>query len=243
MGRLDAVHPPRGLDPVPTFDAHRSRLAWNQPGQGGSPAVPSEAPRSQSVAAPKRRPSRCPQFGHLGLRVNRWKRPRPSVRADPRSDVATPSFLNSSEFPYRRGLDGFEGVMHPSPATGCHPGGTMAASVRLVAAAVLLAVSLTAAAGARAMPAPPLSDPFVMTATSFTSGYSPSYIGNGYVGTRIPAQGMGYVAGATVPTTTIVAGVWQQTASQDVGSGPSRRPSGSTISITTCPAPTRTGRR
>ena len=36
------------------------------------------------------------------------------------------------------------------------------------------------------------------------------------MGTRVPAQGMGYVAGATVPTTTIVAGAWQQTPAQDV---------------------------
>jgi len=95
----------------------------------------------------------------------------------------------------------------------------MAASARLVALAatvVLVASSPTSVAGAPALPAAPASDPFVMTATSSTSGYSPAYVGNGYVGTRIPAQGMGYVAVSTVPTTTIVAGVWQQAPGQDV---------------------------
>src|SRR3954470_17250782 len=47
-------------------------------------------------------------------------------------------------------------------------------------------------------------DPFVMAATSYTSGYAPAYIGNGYVGTRVPAAGMGFVAGDTVPTSTII---------------------------------------
>jgi trehalose/maltose hydrolase-like predicted phosphorylase len=55
-----------------------------------------------------------------------------------------------------------------------------------------------------------------MTATSYASGFAPAYVGNGYVGTRVPAQGMGFVDGATVPTTTIVAGVWQQTPAQEV---------------------------
>ncbi|HEX3319031.1 MAG TPA: hypothetical protein VHR88_13500 [Solirubrobacteraceae bacterium] len=77
-----------------------------------------------------------------------------------------------------------------------------------IVAAIALALAPAAAAAA--------GDPFTMTATSYTTGYSPSYVGNGYVGTRIPAQGMGFVPNATVPTTTIVAGVWQQTPSQDV---------------------------
>jgi trehalose/maltose hydrolase-like predicted phosphorylase len=79
-----------------------------------------------------------------------------------------------------------------------------------IAVAIALAV---AAPGTQAQAA---QDPFTMTATSYTTGYSPSYVGNGYVGTRIPAQGMGFVPNATVPTTTIVAGVWQQTPAQEV---------------------------
>ena len=75
---------------------------------------------------------------------------------------------------------------------------------------------MSTSATVEAPSAPPPPDPFTMTATSYQSGYSPAYIGNGYVGTRVPAQGMGYVADATVPTTTVVAGVWQQTPSQDV---------------------------
>ena len=57
-----------------------------------------------------------------------------------------------------------------------------------------------------ATPAAAADDPFTMTATSYASGYSPAYVGNGYVGTRVPAQGMGFVDGAAVPTTTIAAG-------------------------------------
>jgi trehalose/maltose hydrolase-like predicted phosphorylase len=88
---------------------------------------------------------------------------------------------------------------------------------RLFALPAVTALLMPGALGVSTGEAPPtMGDPFVMSATSYTSGYSPSYIGSGYVGTRIPAQGMGYVAGATVPTTTIVSGVWQQTPSQDV---------------------------
>jgi trehalose/maltose hydrolase-like predicted phosphorylase len=95
----------------------------------------------------------------------------------------------------------------------------MAASARLVTlavAVVLVAFSPTSVAEAPATSAAPASDPFVMTATSYTSGYSPAYVGNGDVGTRIPAQGMSHVAASTVPTTTIVAGVWQQAPGQEV---------------------------
>jgi trehalose/maltose hydrolase-like predicted phosphorylase len=93
----------------------------------------------------------------------------------------------------------------------------MISASRFFALPAVTALLVPAALGVSTRGAgPPASDPFVMTATSFTSGYSPSYVGNGYVGTRIPAQGMGYVAGATVPTTTIVSGVWEQTSSQDV---------------------------
>jgi trehalose/maltose hydrolase-like predicted phosphorylase len=91
----------------------------------------------------------------------------------------------------------------------------MAGSVRLIGLAVIAAVVLASVAAA-GPPAASAADPFVMTAASYTSGYSPAYVGNGYVGTRVPAQGMGYVADATVPTTTVVAGVWQQAPSQDV---------------------------
>ena len=83
-----------------------------------------------------------------------------------------------------------------------------------LAGAAALVLSMSAAVEAPSAPSSP--DPFTMTATSYQSGYSPAYIGNGYVGTRVPAQGMGYVADATVPTTTVIAGVWQQTPSQDV---------------------------
>ena len=83
--------------------------------------------------------------------------------------------------------------------------------VRFVVFAVsALALTFAASSGAA------VADPFVMTATSYGADYSPAYVGNGYVGTRIPAQGMGHVAGAVVPTSTIVTGVWQQTPAQDV---------------------------
>jgi trehalose/maltose hydrolase-like predicted phosphorylase len=82
----------------------------------------------------------------------------------------------------------------------------------LVRLSIVAAIALVLAAPA----AQAAQDPFTMTATSYSSGYSPSYVGNGYVGTRIPAQGMGFIPNATVPTTTIVAGVWQQAPSQDV---------------------------
>jgi len=83
--------------------------------------------------------------------------------------------------------------------------------MRRLAAAGVVALALVAPATAAAA-----DDPFVMTATSYAPPYAPAYVGNGYVGTRVPAQGMGYVAGATVPTSTIVTGVWQQTPAQDV---------------------------
>ena len=79
-----------------------------------------------------------------------------------------------------------------------------------------IVVAIAFAVAAPATQAQAAQDPFTMTATSYTTGYSPSYVGNGYVGTRIPAQGMGFVPTATVPTTTIVAGVWQQTPAQEV---------------------------
>ena len=84
----------------------------------------------------------------------------------------------------------------------------------LVRLSIVAAIALAVAAPATQAQA--AQDPFTMTATSYTTGYSPSYVGNGYVGTRIPAQGMGFVPNATVPTTTIVAGVWQQTPTQEV---------------------------
>ena len=84
----------------------------------------------------------------------------------------------------------------------------------LVRLSIVVAIALAVAAPATQAQA--AQDPFTMTATSYTTGYSPSYVGNGYVGTRIPAQGMGFVPNATVPTTTIVAGVWQQTPAQEV---------------------------
>src|SRR6478752_467973 len=84
----------------------------------------------------------------------------------------------------------------------------------LVRLSIVVAIALAVAAPATQAQA--AQDPFTMTATSYTTGYSPSYVGNGYVGTRVPAQGMGFVPNATVPTTTIVAGVWQQTPTQEV---------------------------
>ena len=84
----------------------------------------------------------------------------------------------------------------------------------LVRLSIVAAIALAVAAPATQAQA--AQDPFTMTATSYTTGYSPSYVGNGYVGTRVPAQGMGFVPNATVPTTTIVAGVWQQTPTQEV---------------------------
>ena len=84
----------------------------------------------------------------------------------------------------------------------------------LVRLSIVVAIALAVATPATQAQA--AQDPFTMTATSYTTGYSPSYVGNGYVGTRIPAQGMGFLPNATVPTTTIVAGVWQQTPAQEV---------------------------
>src|SRR5215212_6830020 len=92
----------------------------------------------------------------------------------------------------------------------------MSRSARLSACVAAIALSVLSLVGVALPAAAAAADPFTMTATSYTSGFSPAYVGNGYVGTRVPAQGMGYVAGATVPTTTIVAGVWQQTPAQDV---------------------------
>jgi trehalose/maltose hydrolase-like predicted phosphorylase len=88
------------------------------------------------------------------------------------------------------------------------------ARLRLRIAVNAVGVVLSLATGSDAALAG--DDPFVMSASSYETGYSPSYVGNGYVGTRIPAQGMGFVAGATVLTSTIVTGVWQQTPAQDV---------------------------
>jgi trehalose/maltose hydrolase-like predicted phosphorylase len=93
----------------------------------------------------------------------------------------------------------------------------MSRSARLSAWLAAIALSVLSLAAVALPEAAAAGDPFTMTATSYTpSEFSPAYVGNGYVGTRVPAQGMGYVAGATVPTTTIVAGVWQQTPAQDV---------------------------
>ena len=92
----------------------------------------------------------------------------------------------------------------------------MSRSARLPACLAAIALSVLSLVAVALPAAAAAADPFTMTATSYTSGFSPAYVGNGYVGTRVPAQGMGYVAGATVPTTTIVAGVWQQTPAQDV---------------------------
>ena len=79
-------------------------------------------------------------------------------------------------------------------------------------AVLALSALLLAAPPARAAS----DDPFVMSASSYGAGYAPAYVGNGYVGTRVPADGTGFVAGSTVPTSTIITGVWQQTPAQDV---------------------------
>ena len=55
----------------------------------------------------------------------------------------------------------------------------------LVRLSIVVAIALAVAAPATQA----AQDPFTMTATSYTTGYSPSYVGNGYVGTRIPAAG------------------------------------------------------
>src|SRR5690349_7123055 len=70
-----------------------------------------------------------------------------------------------------------------SPSCACSRDETLAAAG--VVALALIAPATAAAA----------DDPFVMTATSYAPPYAPAYVGNGYVGTRVPAQGMGYVAG------------------------------------------------
>jgi trehalose/maltose hydrolase-like predicted phosphorylase len=103
-----------------------------------------------------------------------------------------------------------------APVVSRHPENAAARVSRLVRAAAVALTVLLLLLAAPSLASAAAPDPFVMTATSYSSGYSPAYVGNGYVGTRIPAQGMGYVAGATVPTSTIVTGVWQQTPSQDV---------------------------
>jgi trehalose/maltose hydrolase-like predicted phosphorylase len=86
--------------------------------------------------------------------------------------------------------------------------------VPLLRSAFLALAMLAVATPASSRAAP--ADPFVMSAQSYGAGYAPAYVGNGYVGTRVPADGMGFVAGAAVPTSTMISGVWQQTAAQDV---------------------------
>ena len=66
---------------------------------------------------------------------------------------------------------------------------------------------------ARSGEAPPARgvDPWRLTTTTFTRDYAPAYIGNGFLGTRVPAEGEGYDT-APVPTQTHVAGLYDQTA-------------------------------
>ena len=54
-------------------------------------------------------------------------------------------------------------------------------------------------------------DPWRLVTNSFTGDYSPAYVGNGYLGTRVPAEGEGYET-APVATETHVAGLYDQTA-------------------------------
>jgi trehalose/maltose hydrolase-like predicted phosphorylase len=54
------------------------------------------------------------------------------------------------------------------------------------------------------------ADPWVLSTDSFTPAYNPTYIGNGYMGTRVPAEGEGY-SSSPVETDARVAGVYQQT--------------------------------
>ena len=63
----------------------------------------------------------------------------------------------------------------------------------LAAAFVALSASLTAPARA-VSPAPGTDPAWLLTGTDFSSGYAPTFLGNGYLGERIPAAGMGYSA-------------------------------------------------
>lgn len=84
---------------------------------------------------------------------------------------------------------------------------------RLVPAAAALAVVaglVPARAGTGATSARPV-DPWRLMASTFGSGYNPAYLGNGYLGTRVPAEGEGY-SPSPVPTEAHVAGLYDQTA-------------------------------
>jgi trehalose/maltose hydrolase-like predicted phosphorylase len=77
-----------------------------------------------------------------------------------------------------------------------------AAVAALLAVASLLTIPAPPAKGALA------DDPWVLSTTDpAAAAAAPAYVGNGYVGTRVPADGAGYAA-APVPTQTHVAGVY-----------------------------------
>ncbi len=92
---------------------------------------------------------------------------------------------------------------------------------RATLASVVLLVSITGAAGCAAVPASPsivdsvTADPaggtgsYLLTATNTSSGYEPTFTGNGELGIRIPPAGQGYAAG-TVPTQAELAGFYAQ---------------------------------
>jgi trehalose/maltose hydrolase-like predicted phosphorylase len=78
-----------------------------------------------------------------------------------------------------------------------------ATAVTLVALAASLSVP---ARGASQRPASPGADQvWTLSTKDFSSGYAPTFLGNGYLGERIPAAGMGYSA-SPVSTDTELAG-------------------------------------
>jgi trehalose/maltose hydrolase-like predicted phosphorylase len=80
--------------------------------------------------------------------------------------------------------------------------------VRLCArGAALLAVGL--ALGAPSV-AQATQSAWVLSTNAIGSDYNPTYLGNGYMGTRVPAEGEGFQA-SPVRTETHIAGVWEQT--------------------------------
>ncbi|HEX4428919.1 MAG TPA: discoidin domain-containing protein [Frankiaceae bacterium] len=81
---------------------------------------------------------------------------------------------------------------------------------------IVLLGSGIANAGIGSSSAPPAASPptrgagsYLLTASSFSGSYAPTYTGNGYLGIRVPASGQGYAAG-TVPAQAELAGFYAQ---------------------------------
>lgn len=77
--------------------------------------------------------------------------------------------------------------------------------MRLSSAAAVAVLALAAPAAAHAS-----GSQWVLSTNAIGSDYSPAYLGNGYMGTRVPADGEGFQA-SPVRTEAHVAGVWEQT--------------------------------